>query len=640
MASVSLHSGELRIQGRIVSHTYGDGYIHVANGKAIRGLETRSHVSRASLRTTDLTPSRTVGVSRREPLFTEFSIGHCPNGRTRGEHTPRDDSMDEKKMRYCAFISLILLAFFTRLVPLSFSPYPFNNDSLTECALASQILTDGDLPLASNSSFYNEYSLDIPALNVLLAEVASVIGCSSFDCAQIVNATLSVLTVCSVYVLARLFTRSWHGGLVAGLSAALMGTFVFTTASVWKESLGICLFLLLIVVFARRDRIEFRLVSVTILALLPLVHHLVAIISILALSYPLAWSWCFAISHRSWRTRHTVDVISITGCAVWTIVYYDAVSFNRLLYTTDYTLLVLLFASVAVMSVVMIVTMSIRTHIKITFSPFVAVFVGTFILLDYYGYLYPYESALSFWPLFILICVSALLIGVSWYGTEVLIEQSNRYRAIQLGLLLAPLTIITIAMGDSLSLLSHKVLYRTFDFFGPFLFLGIGVAYVQTRLPNRRKSLVMVIALLVALLASLPFAFATEDLTGVRHDTQSYEVDALQWIALNSGYDWVISDERLAYIAQAMAGLPKDNGFPSRIAGNSTLFYDACYMFEDEWLDKGVNYYPKGMLIVTGLYWNWTERISDVFYIGGPLDNRATILTPSHAAQSLYGLSD
>ncbi|MBU0685069.1 MAG: hypothetical protein KJ653_04380, partial [Candidatus Thermoplasmatota archaeon] len=71
-------------------------------------------------------------------------------------------------VEYFAFVVIAVASFLTRLYPLSISPYPFNNDSITECEIASEILGSGHLNLPSISE-QGTHSMGIPVFNVLIA---------------------------------------------------------------------------------------------------------------------------------------------------------------------------------------------------------------------------------------------------------------------------------------------------------------------------------------------------------------------------------------------------------------------------------------------------------------------------------------
>ena len=100
-------------------------------------------------------------------------------------------------------LTIFIAAFFTRILPLSISQYPFNNDALAECGIASDILRNGHLTYDPGAPWYGTHGMAIPILDLLLAFVAGSLGVTPLACAQFVNAVFSVTTVGGLFVLVR-----------------------------------------------------------------------------------------------------------------------------------------------------------------------------------------------------------------------------------------------------------------------------------------------------------------------------------------------------------------------------------------------------------------------------------------------------
>jgi hypothetical protein len=177
---------------------------------------------------------------------------------------------------------------------------------------------------------------------------------------------------------------------------------------------------------------------------------------------------------------------------------------------------------------------------------------------------------------------------------------------------------------------SHQIIYRSFDFADLFIFTGGGAA-VYWLFSNRRKAYPIVAGLVIVSLAvSFPFAYYTQTLLGVRHDTQAYEIDGIKWIAGAQSHPHMVSDERLSYIGQAMADIPKDNSLPTHFATNYTLPPFWIGVLEYDWLSTGVNNYPEGLMVVSKPDYMRVMEHSDVLYVGGPFENRLIIYATSY----------
>ncbi len=528
-----------------------------------------------------------------------------------------------------ALFILLVAGFLTRLLPLSISQFPFNNDGLTECRLASSILDTGHLRVFSDAVDGTTHSLATPAMDILLAYASSVLGLSPFDCSQVLIATVSLVTIGGIYMIAREFSGGIVGGVTAGLMAVMMGTFVFTTGSVWKGSLGIAFLVMILVSLVRRDELRFRVVCFALLMIVPLVHHLVATVALLAAAFPLVWSWFLAVTTRSVRKRNVADLVMIAVPTTWTVFYYSTVSFDRFLALSSISNVVLLIGGFLALCGVAIVILSMKTHSKMTYAPLLGIGMVVLLILDYSGYLYSYAPSAPEYYLFLVVAFG-FMISVAWYGSEIILERRPRYNAVHLGLLLAPLAVMGYGFFGGFSSSSHQIIYRSFDFADIFIFIGGGSA-VFWLFSNRRKAYPIVAGLIIVSLAvSFPFAYDTQTLLGVRHDTQAYEVDGIKWIAGAQSHPHMVSDERLSYIGQAMADIPKDNSLPTHFATNYTLPPFWIGVLEYNWLSTGVNNYPDGLVVVSQSDYVRVMEYSNVLYIGGPLADRLFIYSTSY----------
>ena len=540
-----------------------------------------------------------------------------------------------------AFESLAVIsvaAFLTRLLPLSMSPFPFNNDSLTECRLANDILNTHHLVFSANAPWYGTHSGATPILNMILAYMSSALGATPLQCAQILDAVVVVLTVGSLFLIVGLISGNPRGAVATGLSAVLLGTFVFTTGSVWKEMLGISLMTFALLAFVRRDRMEFRVLTFIILMMMPFVHHLVSAVTMLTFAYLLTWSWYFALANGSSKKRPMEDTFTILPPTVWMGVYYVSIGFDRVSILSSPVKMLLLLISFGLISTVAVIILSLKRHSRWTFAPFVGMGLLAFFVLDYLGFIFPYSSSAP--PAYLVLGVAfAFLVALAWYGSEVILEKKPLYRAIQVALLISPLSIIGFGILHGFSLSSHQIVYRTFDFLDIFIFIGLGMAVVYLYENHRRAYKILGVFMILALLASFPFAYMSQDLLGVQHDTQAYEIDATTWIAEHASSPWLVTDERLGYIGQSMAGLPKYSSLPGDLRDNISLSPELFCLVEDSWMSRGVNDYPNGKILLPESNYTYKIEAANIFYIGGPSGDRAVMFFTSYMGEvTIYRL--
>jgi hypothetical protein len=520
---------------------------------------------------------------------------------------------------------IVLLVLTTRLLSLSFSPLPFNNDGITESRISDDIVSAGSLEYPTNASYYETHSTVTPIYNILLAFFASSMGISALSVAQFAATAASLITVLVTYILCIDISKSRLGALGSAVSLSLLGSFVYLTSSTWKASLGISLFVMLVYAYGKRADRRYLLMEILILCILPLVHHLVAVLAYLFLAYLTVWSIVAGLRNRSLRTRHLADLAVVICPAVAAYSYYHIASLDRLDYLANESGYVIFGSIFVVVAIIFSIVLLKKRHIRLTFAWIPSSIVLGVFILDYSDPLFPYNSGMPAYAI-ILAVISCVILAIGWYGLELSLESNSRYRAIPLGLLLPVITLMFFAVSFGFELKSHQMIYRSYDFAFLSLALGIGMslAHLAAR-PNRR--FLLAILLVVALTLSFPFGHATNLLTGVRHDTQEYEVDALRWIAESAGFDCVLhSDERLSYIGQALFDITKRNDLPYMLDLSRYLPAGSYGLYEYEWATIGVNDYPRGHPTLDASHVDEVMTRSNVLYRGGPLTNQAVIM--------------
>ena len=420
---------------------------------------------------------------------------------------------------------------------------------------------------------------------------------------------------------------------MAGLAAVMMGTFVFTTGSVWPEALGFGLLVLALLSFVKRSAREFRMMCFTILMILPLVHHLVAAVALITFSFLVLWSWYFAAMKTKLKSRNLIDLETVLVPALWAVIYYSYVSLDRLSVFGSALGIALMVSSFALMGLISIVVLSMKSHVKYTFGPLVGVGFATLLVLDYSGYVNPYTPSAPETAYLLLVVCASFLVSLAWYGSELIVEHMQVYRAVQIGLLVSPLMIIGYGLARGASALSQQILYRTFDFLDIFIFLGIGAAIFGLR--ARRAGLYTVLSLLVilTLAISFPFGYASEQLLGVRHDSQGYEIDALGWTRGHNNNTHLLADERLSHMGSSLYGFPKDASLPDHLKHGVQISSTWICLAEKSWTSAGVNDYPAGLVVIPWSNFTMTLDAANVLYLGGSLRDQAVVFTGSEVGQ-------
>lgn len=525
-------------------------------------------------------------------------------------------------------VILLILVVSTRLYPLSISRYPFNNDAIGECRIASDILASEHMDYPEGSYYIATHSVVTPAYNILLAFTASAIDMSTFDIAQVTVTVLSAVTVIGAYLIAFQMTGSRSGAISAALVLSLFGTFVYLSGSGWKVALGIALLVLLSLAYANRSEKRMTLLQIAILAALPIVHHLIALVAYMGLVYLTGWSVSTALLARNFQRRHAIDVIILAALSCATLFYYWHNRFDDLAYIDTAAGITLLIISYLVLFGVTTLLFLKRKHASRSFAVMPAIVFLCLFLWNHFSPVFPYEQGE---PIFILLLgfVMCILIAVAWRGFELSLRERHRCWMIPFGILLPILTLFLFACISGLDLAAHKMLYRTFDIAVISLALGVSVAVAGMPKPSLRRN-VLIAGLMVGLIVSFPFGYATGTLVGVRHDTQEYEVDTIEWTHLHGGASSMFqSDERLSYIARALRDYEKKPDLPSALAEERLPRKDFFNVFLEEWIDVGVSMYPDGYHVLNGTFVLIALSASDIYYVGGPMSNNIVVFCVS-----------
>ncbi len=549
-------------------------------------------------------------------------------------------SLSDLASSWGILLVVALLAFSVHLLPLSISPYPFNNDGLAEAVIANGIVDTGHLSISDLGGLVSTHSESTPVFNLMLAFISSAIGVEPMFVSQWMIAAISPLVAVTVFVMLQNFCGDRRASLAGAFFVTMFGTFVYLTASTWKESLGVCLYVLLMYAYSNRQDNRMKLFTIAILVTVPFVHHLVALVSYMSIAYLTGWSWVFALRNGSPRKRHYQDLIIVSVVVIFALAYYSSVSYDRLSYIGSVTSMLLIVGSMLLFFLPAAIALLMESHSKWTFAPIPAAAVVIIAYLDYTGHFFSYEPSAP-WPFYLLLMVaSAIMIALAWYGIEFIIESRSRFRAIPVGMLLPAATLILFALISPSVIDKQQLIYRSFDFADPALGLGIGMAfYAVARKPNLVKLVKpLFVAFIAFLLASLPFGISTAELLGLRHDTQAFEVDAFEWIidVQNGTIPSVHNDERMSYIGMVLFGVGKDNTLPYVLVRNASLVPHEYNIYEEIWSKDGVNDFPRGLLKPSAAYMTRLFDAENVTYIGGSLDNRLVIFSSSYIGQTHY----
>ena len=216
------------------------------------------------------------------------------------------------------------VAFATRLVPLTFSPLPFGIDGFALARISSDIAGTGGWRIDPADT--NSYNQKLPGFSLLWSAVASLGGLSPLGHVQLLMPLLASLAVVPAYLFGVKATGRRLGGFVAGLFIVFFGSFLLLTSSVSKESIGLLVFPVAVLLFLERRDARKRALSVVLLLFLAFLHPLTTLLTLGMTSALVVLAQRRAIARGRFSLRSfAVDVATGPALAIPAWAYYSAV---------------------------------------------------------------------------------------------------------------------------------------------------------------------------------------------------------------------------------------------------------------------------------------------------------------------------
>lgn len=518
---------------------------------------------------------------------------------------------------------VFFLAFVVRLYPLIWSPYPYNIDGFIESAMAEGIHRTGSLEIPPDSSYADSYVVHMPFFNSLLAMFSYLVGIDPMLLAQLLAAALGALSSVLVFLLLHAITGSRRVAFLGGLFMSLLGTYVFCTASVWKENLGLLLLVLVVAFFLERRDPGLRLLLTILLVMMIFVHHHSAVMTYMFFSLATVAEGYVAMRRRSWSWDNYADIGTMFLVWPMAIMYYSGIELPYYDFLTPDKGMYLMIAVSCTMAVLMTVFLkrraqeSRRGYLKIV----IPVFGAGLLVLNYLKPIFPGIAGTQEPVLAYALAYLALAIPM-WFGAESALSPSERATPMLYAIIFAPLTMILFAFLRSLDATSHMIIYRTFDFLDISMALLFAVGVVVLASGLRRSMHFITVLFLLILLATTPVAFQTEQLFGVHNHTFAYEVDALLWTNSYAPGATLDSDQRLGSIYETITGSKGSTDLGFRIFHGQPVDGFDLLILKSVWTTAGAQEFPLGQVVIEpAVLADFLEELN-VVYVSGPIENQ------------------
>lgn len=536
--------------------------------------------------------------------------------------------------KLAAIVALVALV--ARLLPLAYSPLPYNIDGFSLVGIAERAQATGHLVPAGPGD-PNLPNYKVPIFAALLTTLSDVTGVPALSLVQWVIPLITLPAVLGTFALVRRATKSDAAAAFAGLYLALEGPFVFSTATAIKSSIAFALLPLIVLLYWRRADPRNRGLAAFLLVTIPFVHHGASLITFTFVTLLLFWDLV-----EWWRqgtlTGRRVALELTLGPALFApgLIHYHLTDLQYLRAVDDLRQ-ILLFLSVLFLAALVQLVMSSpaklgpwflgRGRRRVLDEKLLVPAAGIAILLANQT-ASVFAGTIRTKPALLEAAIPYLaVILVCLVGFNLVRHAAVPYRPLVMALILAPFTIILFAFLRGLDPLSLLLVYRSYVFlaYGFALCAGVATAYAMRRLgtPSRRAAVAVAFALLLT--ATLPLGYRSADLYDVENATTGFEFRAMAY-AHGVGPAHLGSDQRLSDTMSWYFLQPGDGGFPRVLAsGEDVGRYDYVLVLS-RWTDRGAQQHPLPNLVLDPDAVAAFEATNDVIYaIASPLGSAVLV---------------
>ncbi|MCO8255726.1 sodium/phosphate symporter [Haladaptatus sp. AB618] len=414
--------------------------------------------------------------------------------------------MSNRRSFVLVSVAVLLVALAVRLVPLYWSPLPFNLDGFHFAVLVRETLATGHVPLSHGGVQSDEY-----AFTTLFAITSRITGIPPLYIAQYLTASIGAISCLFVVVLTRRVGRRlrWPrsdvrtAAAVAGLVLATDGIFLGRSAAVSSEGMGHVFVIMGVFVFGYAlwtNRPAWYVLTGSIFFILPLTHNLSTIVGVLS-----AISLLALFLKRSESGPNVAAGALIVGFGVYTGLYYTTAGLPDARVSSA---LGLFAAWIIVLVVLTLWLPSIDPRLQ-RGVPTLILFGGAGLVVgNYFLPIFPGTASTRELTMVFVLSIAAIGI-VAARGTPLSIREGIDGYAV-VAMLLASLSLIGFALTGGLTPEYQALAVRTQTFVHlPFAILaGLGTVAVGLRRRTDRLKVMLAVIVIVCSVISAPLAYS------------------------------------------------------------------------------------------------------------------------------------
>ncbi len=497
------------------------------------------------------------------------------------------------------------IALAAHLVPLTVSPLPLSVDGFALARISRDMASAGSWRI--DPANVNSYNQKLPGYSLLWSAVFQVAGLSPLVHAQLVLPLVTAAVVLPAYLLGVKATGRRIAGVAAGLFIALFGSFLLLTSSVAKESIGLLVFPMAVLLFHERSDPRKRALAVLLLAFLPFLHSLTTFLTLgtVAALVVLTQRRALARGRFSWKA-FALDVVSGPALAVGAWAYYASVDLPFLadvlapqaltLFVAVVVLLTALIAPIAQPAKRRLGKGLVRPASKIFLPP-----VLGFFLLITNSTMVLFVGTIRTPPAFFLILPA--LFGFAAFaivGLQMVRRTTNRTNDLVVAMLVAPVALILFGFLRGLDPSGLLFVYRAFDFMDYAFAVLVGVAFTaswKVLRVSRASRGALLAGFVVALLSTTPMAWNTPEVFGVQNVTTSDEFQALAVLG-SLGARNVTTDQRMADVGRMWFGYVANPDLPQKLRDHASLEGADYALVLERWTTVGAQVHPAPNIVL------------------------------------------
>lgn len=507
-------------------------------------------------------------------------------------------------------VTIVAVAIAARLLPLHFSPLPFNTDAFVYVSEAEQIRRANSVAFTGPTAPYpDEYLFD-----VLLAIASDVTGVTPLYLIQPYIAVIGVVapliaaTFASRIALAKGATgrQARIAAVLAGLGLAVEGLYLWRTATISSENMGIAVLAVLTLAIHRAfvtERSAWLIIAGSLAALLPIVHNGTAFVGGLVLTTLITLHVARDLTTR----KAVIGALAIAVFWTGTFSYYEIVDLPNASEISSAPALFVAWTVFAILSARWFDTSDERVQRIVP----LAVVGGGFLVFAYNALTPVFPGSASTSPLLLALVIPLILVTII---AAIGFPTAATDRGLPLlALFFGPVVAVGFAISAGRTPEYQGLATRSQTFAHIAVLALAAVAAVRILQSNRRAVVqgAVIAVLVVAIITTIPFPFVIDEATPFQATTSPEEFSTATFATEYVPGRWA-ADDHVTHIG---------NKYYSTNVSDHPVFAwlkgglpPACpTVGQHSWTTSGAPAYPERLHISDNAYERWQTR-NDVIY--------------------------